>query len=484
MSKEKMRKPLLSRQLYCPSHFGNTYEATMPTEMTALLHEAKFWGFNKFADWFNGIDLCNIYNDNYNQNHRQFNMPEALWERKFSNYKCASDLGFDLGLNITPNHVFLDQLTPENRAEAKTRRYFGQLVCPSKPEVTDMILENYRNLFRDFVEHGLQLDSISAIAYDYGGCSCDQCNPWVVTFGKLYKEISSIAKDVFGEINIDILGWWWSDEDHQNFTNWADTEAPGLFHSLAFFLDGGATKYAVRPIPKNCKEDAFVHIAYSEHSDIYTHYGANIAPDRIEKTIENLFSRKAAGVMAYSEGDHDDINKAIAGGLASGQFASADEVLQEYAARYFGTNPKRWSELIYLLGDFNTIDIDKCKPLFKNLSKDSKKSWRLQQIEERINMAKAHQSVMAEVSDAPLMDAVYAMDQKKSNNGVMNIRWTPRQKVAAEEFVAAKERLYREVYRLGVVRHIFRFGASMPCWYESFIRMKNEYRKKDFDYRC
>ena len=31
---------LAIRELYCPSHFGNTYEVTLPNEMTALLSEA------------------------------------------------------------------------------------------------------------------------------------------------------------------------------------------------------------------------------------------------------------------------------------------------------------------------------------------------------------------------------------------------------------------------------------------------------------
>ncbi len=35
-----MKKPLRVRELYCPSHFGNTYEVAGSNEMQALLAEA------------------------------------------------------------------------------------------------------------------------------------------------------------------------------------------------------------------------------------------------------------------------------------------------------------------------------------------------------------------------------------------------------------------------------------------------------------
>jgi hypothetical protein len=93
-----------TRELYAPSHFGNTYEATLPREMEAGLAEAKFWGFNRFSDWFDTIDLYNIYE----KRHHLFNMPEAMWARKFANYECAAGQGLGLGLVVTPNHIFSD----------------------------------------------------------------------------------------------------------------------------------------------------------------------------------------------------------------------------------------------------------------------------------------------------------------------------------------------------------------------------------------
>ncbi|MBU0715853.1 MAG: hypothetical protein KJ964_10905 [Verrucomicrobia bacterium] len=443
----QLAAPLATRELYCPSHFGNTYEATLPGEMTDLLAEAKFWGFNRFSDWFDTIDLYNVYE----KKHKLFNMPEAIWARKFSNFKCADKLGFELGLVVSPNHVFSNQVTPENEAE-KTGKFFGQLVCPSKPGATELILNNYRKLFQDFKERGLRLGSIGGGAYDYGGCACEKCSPWIVTFGKLFKQIAELAEEFFGSISVELWGWWWTDEDHQEFTKWADAEAPDYFKAMSFHLPYGVTDYQVCPIPRNCAEKAFVHIAYGEKSghDAYCHFGANIAPVRLEKTVKYLVSRGAAGFLAYSEGDHDDINKAILAGLASKQYSSADEVLHAYAKRYFGTNPAGWSELLHYLGDFETIETVKCRRLFDKLSRGVINSWRFQQIEERLKMAEAHRAVLAETD------------------------WTQKRLAAARAFIASKERLYRNVWRLGLQRHAFRFETYMPDWYDSFIKMSGE----------
>ncbi len=436
---------LPARELYCPSHFGNTYEATLSGEMSDRLAEARFWGFNRYSDWFDTIDLYDLYA----RNQRFYNMPEAVWERKFGNYTCAAREGFGLGLVVTPNHVFADQVTGDNAAQAGAH-FFGQLVCPSKSGVVDMILENYQRLFRDFTERGLRLSAISGGAYDYGGCACDACRPWIVTFGTLFHRIARLAREVFGPVEAELWGWWWTDEDHEQFTRWADARVPGFFDSLAYHLPYGKTEYEARPIPRGCSEKAFVHIAYGERSsrDSYSHYGANIAPVRLWKTVEALVARGAAGFLAYSEGDHDDINKAILGGLSSGRFRTTREILEAYAERYFGTDSEGWSDLLHRLGDFETIDAPDCRERFDRLAAGARDTWRLRQVEGRLKLAEAHQAVLAESE------------------------WTPARIAAANAYRQAKEELYRNVWRLGIQRHIFRFEGNLPEWYGEFAELE------------
>ena len=78
------------RELYGPSHFGNAYLVAGPQEMRAILSETRYWGFNRYSDWFDTVDLLNPYG----RHDEHFNTPEAVWAQKFSHYTTAASLGF------------------------------------------------------------------------------------------------------------------------------------------------------------------------------------------------------------------------------------------------------------------------------------------------------------------------------------------------------------------------------------------------------
>lgn len=51
-------KPVFAvREVYCPGHFGNSYEVLGDVEMREVLGEAVGWGFNRYGDWFD-MDDC------------------------------------------------------------------------------------------------------------------------------------------------------------------------------------------------------------------------------------------------------------------------------------------------------------------------------------------------------------------------------------------------------------------------------------------
>lgn len=446
-----MSESLTVRELYCPSHFGNSYEVVQEDEMRELLADARDWGFNRFSDWFDTIDLYDVYG----AGHQHFNLPEAMWARKFENFTIAADLGLELGLVITPNHVFANQVTPENAA-VKGDLVFGQLVCPSKAGGTELILANYRNLFQDFAARGLRLRAIAACPYDYGGCACDACRPWIVAFGRLFQAIAKLAGEFFGPVEANLIGWWWSDADHRDFTAWADREAPGAFHAMIHHLPYGETAYAARPVPCGCRERAFVHIGYGTQAgdgDCYGHYGPVIAPGRVAQTVRNLFAQKAEGFMAYSEGAFDDLNKALLGGLASGQFLTADEVLAAYARKHLGGDAAGWAAWLAEMGTFAVIDVVRARQGFDRLRRqEARLSWRLEQLECRLIMAEADAAVRGRTA------------------------WDAAALRAAETFWSAKQRLYRQVWRLGLPRHICALDRESPAWNKEYQELKGRRR--------
>ena len=48
-------------ELYAAGHFGNWYEVAGVNEMRRVLAEAKHWGFNRYADWFDATDCVDPF---------------------------------------------------------------------------------------------------------------------------------------------------------------------------------------------------------------------------------------------------------------------------------------------------------------------------------------------------------------------------------------------------------------------------------------
>ena len=187
-------------------------------------------------------------------------------------------------------------------------------------------------------------------------------NLWILAFAKLSHEIYEIARKYHPQIKMDMIGWWWSAEDHRLFAQWADREAPGWVEHMYLHLPYGATKTAAVPLPKGCQRGAFVHISYAEQDspmDMYGHLGPIIAAERLDQTVINLKAQGVTAIQAYSEGVFEDVNKAILAGLASGQYRTADEVLEAYAQRYFGVDAdtaKLWAVWLKAWGKPFAVD--------------------------------------------------------------------------------------------------------------------------------
>ena len=444
-----MNAPLPFRELYAVAHFGSSYEAMWPREMRAILSEAKHWGFTSYADWFDPADL----KDPHDNPKRERLVPQVYWERKLSHFRTATDLGLTTTLLTTPNHVFSNQLREDLLADDSDPKHFGQLLCPSIPEARETILRNHRALFKDLRNAGVELGSVVYGPYDYGGCGCDACRPWIVTFGRLAKDIHNVAREIFPEVRARLCGWWWTPEEHTLFSEWADREAAGLFSGLAGYVPYGETgPDAALPRPAGCAHEAFVHIGYADKAqpkDVYGHWGPVVAAGRIEATVANLRRQRATGFMAYSEGVFDDVNKVLLAGLSSGAFGSAEDVLREYAARYFGgreSDASAWARWLRAWGEPFSNDVDAARREFDRLAPKARPGWRFDQFEQKLRMFEAHRDVLAR-SD-----------------------WDGERSAAAERFYGEKERLWRGVWKLGLVRHILHDDFGRPPWRDEWLR--------------
>jgi hypothetical protein len=440
------------RELYCPAHFGNSYEVMWSREMKEMLSEAAYWEFNAYGDWFDAADLKNPRNNPRNER----NIPQVSCDHKVESFQTASELGLDLDLVITPNHVYTDQLRDDLLAQPDEEGHmFGQLLCPSIPEAREIILQNNRDIFDDLREAGVNLSYISCCPYDYGGCACGKCDPWIITFLKLVLDIHEVAREYFPEVRPRLIGWWWSKDEHDLVKEWVEANAPDRFHSLTSMIVYGETAPDESlAIPGSVESHAFVHIGYAdkaEPKDVYGHWGPTIAANRIPETVRQLETRGYTGYTAYSEGLFDDVNKAMLGALTSGKASDPTDVLREYAERYLGAKgPDReaWAEWIAAWGDpFSRIAVT-ARREFDGLVKPAKPGWRLDQLEAKLCLFEAHAAILAR-------------DEWDSQRFAEVRRWH-----------WARERLWREIWGLGRVRHVFDQRFCRPSWHDEWIEAK------------
>jgi hypothetical protein len=439
--------PLRYRELYCPAHFGNTYEVMGDAEAEEFLADARWWGYNAYGDWFDTADLKHPAHGRRGE----WLLPQALMERKLATFAIADRLGFRTDLGLTPNHVWLDQLRPDLLADCGSdpQHIFGQLLCPSKPEARAVILENHEFLFRSLKETGVTLSSMSAAPYDYGGCACAACAPWIVTFGRLCRDIHALGRRYFPALGARLIGWWWSAEEHRLFKEWADSEAPELFQSLAqHILYNQTSPAAGLTLPRGCEAHAFVHIGYPDRhespGDIYGAWGPVVSATRLPVTVDRLRQTGASGFVAYSEGAFDDVNKAILAGLSSGRFATGAEVLEAYAERHFaaeGSARREWADWLAGWSTPFAVDARAARAGFDALARHAPRGWRLAQWEQKLRLFESHAAVTARAE------------------------WDAERRAAAARFDRELERLYREVWGCGQVRHVLHPRFRRPAWY-------------------
>ncbi len=438
------------REMYMPGHFGNSYDVMGEFEMAEKLKESVYWGFNAYSDWFDSAGLTAPFNEAPHCGNSLI-----IWQRKKAFYRSAADSGLRIGLCVTPNHVFADQVTEKNKAK-KGEKLFGQLVCPSTKSGENIILGNYEWFFKDLKKDGIELDFLTLGPYDYGGCACDKCAPWITTFAGLSVKIHKLAKKYHGKVMLDFVGWWWDPKEHELFKEWMEKKHPGLARGMSLHILYEKNEPINAVLPQGCGRRAFIHAGYPEKVKIegifdrYSMMGPVVAPKRIQNTIEGLVRSKSEGFMVYSEGMYEDANHALIGALSSGKAVTSGEALIEYAKRYYkvsGRDAKLWADFLLCFGDWTDIDIEGAAKQYKYLSSVSEPGWRLEQWGEKIKLIRLNRRI-------------------STMKG-----WGPVRLKLVDEWHKTLEDTRRGVYALGVQRHIFVPQFCGADWHKEWMAL-------------
>lgn len=97
-------------------------------------------------------------------------------------------------------------------------------------------------------------------------------------------------------------------------------------------------------------------------------------------------------------------------------------------------------------GDRTAVPLPAAQKDWDLLSRDVEPCWRLEHWRSKLNLETLDRRI----------------GRPKENE------WTPQKLKWADRFWAERERMQREVYRLGPVRHVFAAKFQPPFWYDSW----------------
>ena len=452
-------KPLYAlRYHYMPSHFGNSFEVAWEREMQRYLEDMALAGAGGYGEWFDTNDMTDPYDPH---GYGSVNFSMSFWRKKKRSLKYAKKLGLDIMLVVAHNVVFVNQLEEELRGERNPEFHVqGQVLCASNPAAREVCYQNYRNLFSDLSETGVEVDKLVFCPYDDGGCACNKCQPnYYVKFLGMVDAIMGIAQQYYPSVAADICGWWTSKEEFEQLRSFS--EKRDWLQTFQY-----SVTYGVMGLPSELRNSlgklglsTFLHIAYSHvMDDRYMAGGFHAAPDRLRTIIRTFRDAGCLGIHTYNEGFGEHLNMVLSTLLARDPDADTDAVIEDYCMELYGLG----------IGDARRIRQVICEIQYLDYSK-----------------AEGHKAILAEVRTrvhVPLVqpwmfDQLYykailmALDHQIGEGG-----WSAAQEMAPflsliEERLLTTEIFFRQVYGIGIPRHVFVEEWHLPKWYKTYKKL-------------
>ena len=294
-------------------------------------------------------------------------------------------------------------------------------VCLSVPEARDFMLKKCEEQFKSSPTY----DLVEFYGGDGGGCECDKCNPYGLTFIKLVEEMSEIIHKYHPESRIYFTNQKFdNDDDNAIFSYlqekprtwlWAWGYGPGSdattwqpghrqTHRMDLFRYPGFGPYSLYPkeilhqLPPQqvlVYYNEITHWKYAQHAyiqmypradrngDLPPHWSHEIYERRPDQFLTMVFNRLtffawpkyyhrvfndlmrySVGDITHSSGHHDHFNQWMWQRLLWSPRLTVDEVVDEYCKSWFGEEAApKMAKAIFQLED--NIEEQKETPLDK-----------------------------------------------------------------------------------------------------------------------
>jgi len=298
-------------------------------DWAAYIRELALWGVN----WIWSASLTSSpLNGSTEQTRR-------VWERhcKVQNEqsRMAHSLGLSFGIHSYANNVAGELVTSD------IDRGGGSFVCPSTKRGRRLINASRKMLFERLEE----LDAIFTASHDPGGCPCQECSPWVETYIPLMEEQAGVARRIHPEVKFYISNQALSREENLWLFRYLRQERPDWLDGIVWGPQSRPLSELRRGVPRRYSILAFpdiTHLIICQYPVRGIHQANALihhreSPTYRPKAMARIFEETEAlsqGSKPYSEGLHDDLNKAVWSSLDWG--IPPGEAVREYCQWHFG----------------------------------------------------------------------------------------------------------------------------------------------------
>ena len=263
--------------------------------------------------WYCPIQFCRCSS-------KDFNERSAFMRRQIGIHKAALDAGLKVGLFLGLNDIFQKTLDahPRWRADKSTLFLEGGEVCPSIPAAWAEVMSLREKLFAMLP----RIDHLFVPPTDYGGCSCAKCAPWAEQYLRLFKEQAAQCRRHHPGAKMVATGYCMRLDQ-------VDLVREGL--KSADWVD-----YVV-DVPRGCGKGVIKFYMAPEITMLrgWGVYGASPVLEKIRRLYRSE-GESVIGVMPYSEGIHDDVNRFACLAFAANPGRSCVDVATEYAVKWLG----------------------------------------------------------------------------------------------------------------------------------------------------
>jgi len=250
---------------------------------------------------------------------RDFDDDAPYWKLQQDICKAIADAGLSVGIYLGLNDISGDVADANPDWKATPGKYFlepGE-VCPSQPAALREILRLREKLF----SHLAQIDYVITPITDYGGCSCERCDPYPLTYLKVLKQQAEICRQFHPKAQFVTAGHTLPIDEQDMLRTHVKSDDWSNF---------------VADIPRGAKPI----IKYYINPEItmvsgFGVYGPCPALPAIRKIYRADYPH-ITGAVPYSEGIHDDINRFAILRFATDPNLSVMDVARQYAEEWLG----------------------------------------------------------------------------------------------------------------------------------------------------